>query len=256
MACDGTIHFAIQEFLNARTNLAVGSAPRTCVARSLDDRGHTSEQLRPDGRADCRFQRRPRDTRVLSTRSRSTRGEPDARSLLSKKNGPPGCTLRLTLTLHVSGSACDVSARMVVVGSMNTSDIFHNPAFAAFTEGPQVLERVDPRAVTVVPADGDGVVAHAGDRGGGLRPVARSLDPGEGARSSLRHRRPIGTPIGGPGRRSRSAGRPPRARTACECRAGGSQSPSFASPMVGWHSQPSEARPCRFPRSTQTALAP
>src|SRR5260370_41676464 len=68
MACDGTIHFAVQEFLNARTNLAVGSPPRTCVARSLEDRGHTREQLRPDGRADCRFQRRPRDTRVLSNR--------------------------------------------------------------------------------------------------------------------------------------------------------------------------------------------
>src|ERR1700692_4543914 len=96
-------------------------------------------------------------------KSRSTRGEPDARSLLSKKNGPPGCTVRLTVNLHVSGSACDVSARMVD----RTSDIFHNPGCAAFTEGPQVLERVDPRAVTVVPADGDGVVAHAGDRAGG-----------------------------------------------------------------------------------------
>src|SRR6202790_3828790 len=101
-------------------------------------------------------------------KSRSTRCEPDARSLLSKKNGPPGCTVRLTVNLHVSGSACDVSARMVVVESMDrTSDIFHNPGCAAFTEGPQVLERVDPRAVTVVPADGDGVVAHAGDRAGG-----------------------------------------------------------------------------------------
>src|SRR5258705_9014672 len=68
MACDGTIHFAVQEFLNARPNLAVGSAPRTCVARSLEERGHTCEQLRPDGRADCRFQRRRRDTRGLSNR--------------------------------------------------------------------------------------------------------------------------------------------------------------------------------------------
>src|ERR1700688_1856468 len=101
-------------------------------------------------------------------KSRSTSGEPDARSLLSKKNGPPGCTVRLTVNLHVSGSACDVSARMVVDEAMDrTSDIFHNPGCAACTEGPQVLERVDPRAVTVVPADGDGVVAHAGDRAGG-----------------------------------------------------------------------------------------
>src|SRR6267142_1041255 len=137
MACDGTIHFAVQEFLNTRTNLAVGSAPRTW---------ETTERAK----------------------SRSTRGEPDARSLLSKKNGPPGCTVRLTVNLHVSGSACDVSARMVVVESTGrTSDIFHNPGCTAFTEGPQVLERVDPRAVTVVPADGDGVVAHAGDRAGG-----------------------------------------------------------------------------------------
>src|SRR5229473_7167242 len=101
-------------------------------------------------------------------KSRSTRGEPDARSLLLKKNGPPGCTVRLTVNLHVSGSACDVSARMVIVGSTGrTSDIFHDPGCAAFTEGPQMLERVDPRAVTVVPDDGDGVVAHAGDRAGG-----------------------------------------------------------------------------------------
>src|SRR5258705_4393406 len=78
------------------------------------------------------------------------------------------CTVRLTVNLHVSGSACDVSARMVVVESMDrTSDIFHNPGCAAFTEGPKGLERVDPRAVTVVPADVDGVVAHAGDRAGG-----------------------------------------------------------------------------------------
>jgi len=51
MVCDGTIHFAVQEFLNARTNLAVGAAPRACVVRSLEDGGHTCEQLRPDGRA-------------------------------------------------------------------------------------------------------------------------------------------------------------------------------------------------------------
>src|SRR5260370_30641384 len=68
-------------------------------------------------------------------KSRSARGEPDARSLLSKKNGPPGCTLRLTVNLHMSGSACDVSARMVVVGSMDrTSDLFHNPCFAPFPQ--------------------------------------------------------------------------------------------------------------------------
>src|ERR1700716_1818728 len=61
-------------------------------------------------------------------KSRSTRGEPDARSLLSKKNGPPGCTVRLTVNLHVSGSACDVSARMVIVGSTGrTSDILRAP---------------------------------------------------------------------------------------------------------------------------------
>ena len=28
----------------------------------------------------------------------------------SKKNGPPGCTVRLTVNLHVSGSASEVSA--------------------------------------------------------------------------------------------------------------------------------------------------
>src|SRR6266481_9611307 len=184
MACDGTIHFAVQEFLNARTNLAVGSAPRACVGRSLEDRGHTCEQLRPDGAPIADFSADhstlgsfPIVTTVSATstwetpgraKSRSTRGEPEARSLLSKKNGPPGCTVRLTVNLHVSGSACDVSARMVIVGSTGrTSDIFHDPGCAAFTEGPQVLERVDPRAVTVVPADGDGVVAHAGDRAGG-----------------------------------------------------------------------------------------
>src|SRR5258707_12482650 len=101
-------------------------------------------------------------------KSRSTSGEPDARSLLPKRNGPPGGTVRLTVNLHVSGSACDVSARMVVVESMDrTSDIFHNPGCAAFTEGPQMLERVDPRAVADVPAEGDGLVADARDRAGG-----------------------------------------------------------------------------------------
>ena len=39
--------------------------------------------------------------------SRSPSGEPAARSLLPKKNGPPGCKLRLTVNLHVSGSASE-----------------------------------------------------------------------------------------------------------------------------------------------------
>src|ERR1700693_6028222 len=64
-------------------------------------------------------------------KSRSTRGEPDARSLLSKKNGPPGCTVRLTVNLHVSGSACDVSARMVVGQAMDKHPAtFPNPGCA------------------------------------------------------------------------------------------------------------------------------
>src|SRR6516164_5557139 len=70
-------------------------------------------------------------------KSRSTRGEPDARSLLWKRNGPPGCTIRLTANVQVSGSACEVSARMVIFGSnARTSDVFTDPGWAAPREGP------------------------------------------------------------------------------------------------------------------------
>jgi hypothetical protein len=45
------------------------------------------------------------------------------------------------VNVQVSGSACEVSARMVIVESNGrTSDIFHDPACAALREGPQGLE--------------------------------------------------------------------------------------------------------------------
>jgi hypothetical protein len=50
-------------------------------------------------------------------------------------------TIRLTANVQVSGSACEVSARMVIVGSNGrASDIFHDPGCAALREGPQGLE--------------------------------------------------------------------------------------------------------------------
>src|SRR5229473_1450327 len=100
--------------------------------------------------------------------NRSARGEPAANSLAGKKKGPPGCTVRLTVNLHVSGSATEVSARIVIVASTGrTSDIFHDLGCVALSEGPQVLERVDPGTVAVVPAESDGVIASAGDRAWG-----------------------------------------------------------------------------------------
>src|SRR3972149_9102695 len=87
-----------------------------------------------------------------SANNRSMRGDPAARSLLSKKKGPPGWTIRLTVNLHVSGSASKPSARMLIERSTgSTSDIFGDLGRAAVTKSPQVLERVDPGAVAVVP---------------------------------------------------------------------------------------------------------
>src|SRR5450755_346753 len=102
-----------------------------------------------------------------SANNRSARGEPAARSRLSKKNGPPGCTARLTVNLHVSGSASSVSARIAIVASTGmTSDIFNDPRGVELAESPQIIERIDPGAMAVVPVDRDGVIAHAGDRVG------------------------------------------------------------------------------------------
>jgi hypothetical protein len=42
-----------------RTNLAVGPASRACVVRSLEDGGHTCEQLRPGGGFQSTIDRRP-----------------------------------------------------------------------------------------------------------------------------------------------------------------------------------------------------
>lgn len=104
-----------------------------------------------------------------------------------EKKGPPGCTVRITVNLHVSGSATEVSARIVIVASTGrASDIFHDLGRVALSEGPQVLERVDPGTVAVVPAERDGVIASAGDRAWGHvrqhalwieeRPAAHFLD--------------------------------------------------------------------------------
>ncbi len=76
-----------------------------------------------------------------SAKSCSARGDPAARSLFLKKNGPPERTALLRVNLHVSGSATDVSARIVTVRSWDrTSDIFHDLGRVALAESPQVLE--------------------------------------------------------------------------------------------------------------------
>src|SRR3990172_1911999 len=103
-----------------------------------------------------------------SANNRSMRGDPAARSLLSKKKGPPGWTIRLTVNLQMSGSANEVSAWILMAGSTgSTSDIFGDLGCAAVTKSPQVLERVNPGAVAVVPVDRDGVIARARDGAGG-----------------------------------------------------------------------------------------
>src|SRR5450631_361307 len=100
-----------------------------------------------------------------SANNRSARGEPAARSGLSKKKGPPGYTARLTVNLHVSGSASKISARIAIVVSTGiTSDIFDDPSCAELAERAQIIERIDPGAVAVVPIDRDGVVSDAGNR--------------------------------------------------------------------------------------------
>src|ERR1035441_10297754 len=100
-----------------------------------------------------------------SANNRSARGEPAARSRFSKNNGPPGCTARLTLNLHVSGSASSVSARIAIVVSTGlTSDIFDDPGCFEPAEIPQVIARIDPRAVAVIPVDRAGVIPRALDR--------------------------------------------------------------------------------------------
>src|ERR1700690_1297828 len=96
--------------------------------------------------------------------SRSTSGDPAACSRFSKKNGPPEWTARLTVNLHVSGSASETSARMLTGGSIGlASDIFNNLPCSALAEGAQVVERVDPRVMAIVPVDPDRIVTDARD---------------------------------------------------------------------------------------------
>ena len=64
---DGTIDFPVQEFLNGRVKLGVGPFLRTGVNSHLQDRRHSGEQLRPDGRPDGRFQSGPRSARLLTS---------------------------------------------------------------------------------------------------------------------------------------------------------------------------------------------
>ena len=76
-----------------------------------------------------------------SAKSCSASGDPAARSLFLKKNGPPERTALFSVNLQVSGSASEVSARIVMVGSTGrTSDIFDDLGRVALTESSQVLE--------------------------------------------------------------------------------------------------------------------
>src|SRR5680860_355348 len=141
-------------------------------------------------------------------------GDPPTCSRSSKKNGPPGCTVRFTVNLHVSGSTSEVSAWIVIVGSMgrSDSDIFHDLSCVALTDGPQVPEGVDAGTVAVAPADRDGIVADARDhawsyiRWHTLRIQKRT------PAGSPRCRRHSGNPAEGPGHRSRLGAHPARAR--------------------------------------------
>src|SRR6266849_1110134 len=99
---------------------------------------------------------------------RSISGEPAALCALSKKNGPPGWIGWLTVNLQRAESSWDGSARMVIACAWCAlSDIIGGSGFRAVPERAEVLEGVDSRAVTIVPGDGDGVGADAGDRAGG-----------------------------------------------------------------------------------------
>src|SRR5207244_1693615 len=99
-----------------------------------------------------------------SWNSRSTSGDPAACSRFSKKSGPPGWTVRLTVNLHVSGSASETSARMMTGGSTGrASDIFDNLPCSALAQRAQVVERIDPGVMAVVPVDPDRIVTDARD---------------------------------------------------------------------------------------------
>src|SRR6266699_1706600 len=99
-----------------------------------------------------------------SWNSRSTSGDPAAWSRLSKKNGPPGWTVRLTVNLDVSGSASETSARMLTGGSTDrVSDIFDTLSGSALAQGAQVVERIDPGVMPVVPVDPDRIITNARD---------------------------------------------------------------------------------------------
>src|SRR5438874_418101 len=100
-----------------------------------------------------------------SWNSRSTSGDPAACSRFSKKSGPPGWTVRLTVNLHVSGSASETSARMMTGGSTGrASDIFDNLPCSALAQGTQVVERIDPGVMAVAPVDPDRIITDARDQ--------------------------------------------------------------------------------------------
>src|SRR5258707_5189629 len=77
---------------------------------------------------------------------------------------------RLTVNLHKLGSSGDGSARMVMAGSVivaTGSDMIRGLRSGAFSQVAQELERVDSRAVSVVPGDPDRIIADAAHRSGG-----------------------------------------------------------------------------------------
>jgi len=122
--------------------------------------GTTVSSLRPDGRAIADFapdQRtlgsfptshpgsRPRahgNAKGRRRRSRGAAGCPPA--LLSKKERTTRMHCRLTVTCTCRGRS-DVSARMVVVGSMDRTSTSSTTLAAPRSTRPQVIERVDPR---------------------------------------------------------------------------------------------------------------
>ena len=120
----------------------------------------------------------------------------------------------VTVNLHVSGSTSEVSAWIVIAGSVgrSNSDMFHDFSRVALTDGPQVFEGVDAGTVAVAPADGDGIVADALDHAWSY--VGGTLFGSEAhARWPPRCRRHSGNPAEGPGhRKSRRGAHPARAR--------------------------------------------
>ena len=104
-----------------------------------------------------------------SAKSVAAKGALAACTVSAKKNGPPACTIVLTVNVQVSGSAIAVSA-LIVIGARTcvacralVLDIFRPVCRRFIGKFSESCKRMNPAVMTIVPVKANGIVADAHD---------------------------------------------------------------------------------------------